>query len=127
MKFDEAYQKMKEGKVMMVRENGKNYKFYRMKNDIVEVRYGYDGDFEETYLDINTFIHYDFYDEDAYTFDFIEAMKKLIQGHKIQNECTKCSYVIENGELKCFDFCGVDVNTIWFSSDEIQFKWRVVE
>lgn len=127
MKFDEAYHKMKEGKVMMVRDTAVEPKFYRIINDTVEVKNGYDGQFIETFIKINTFIQYDFIEEFEYTLDFIEAMKQLIKGYRIKNECTVCSYVIEDGELKCYRDDGSEEDNIWFPSNEIQAKWRVVE
>lgn len=54
-------------------------------------------------------------------------MKQLIKGYRIKSECTVCSYEIEDGELKCYRDDGIEEDSIWFSSNEIQSKWRVVE
>ena len=127
MKFDEAYQKMKEGKVIMVRDTDVELKFYRIINDIVEVKYGYDGEFVETFIPINTFIQYDFNEENAFTLNFIEAIEHIKNGKTVCSEYSECKYMLKDGKIVMIPRENGLNSNAWFVSKEVSGKWRVME
>lgn len=70
MKFDEAFMRMNKGKTVIVKCEENGYKFYRIENNVLQVKYTYDGEYTESNIRFNVLINYDFIDEDEYVLTF---------------------------------------------------------